>query len=91
MKKIILLTCIIVSLFTNSVFAETGQMYDTKINDCCIQSFDYNGEPIIAIRDLENFGFTITWSETENRIYLLHLENQKTDFFHCFSHRIFPP
>ena len=81
MKKIILLICIVVSLLTTNVFAKTNPQYNTKINDCSIQSFDYNGEPIIAIRDLENFGFTITWSETENRIYLLHLDNQKTDFF----------
>jgi hypothetical protein len=55
--------------------------YPTTINSQSVQSFDYNGKPIIPIRDLENFGFLVEWNSFENRVYLSRPYNQVTDFF----------
>lgn len=78
MKKIIALTCIAASLLTNGVICN-AQTTKT-INNKEIQSFEYAGETIIPIRELENFGFKIEWSVSENRIYLSKPNNQITEF-----------
>ena len=71
MKKTFLLGVLVVSLLTSSmqVFATTSK-YPTTIDGHSISSVDYNGEPMIAIRDLENYGFSVSWDEYYSRVLL---------------------
>lgn len=73
MKRILSILCIVGILTTNltNVFAKE----ETTINGVPIISYEYNNQKIISIRDLENFGFEIEWSQTENRAYLTKTNN----------------
>lgn len=71
MKKTFLLGVLVISLLTSSmqVFATTSK-HPTTIDGYSISSVDYNGEPMIAIRDLENYGFSVSWDEYYSRVLL---------------------
>lgn len=78
MKKI-LSTFLIISILLSLAVTVSANNNQNNINP--IQSFDYAGEDLIPIRKLENFGFLIEWSTTEERIYLSRPNSQITEFF----------
>lgn len=71
MKKTFLLGVLVVSLLTSSIQGVAAENnIPTKIDGHYISSVDYNGEPIIAIRDLENYGFSVSWDDYYSRVLL---------------------
>ena len=80
MKKF-LSTFLIASMLIASISVSVSADNTNQINNKGrIQSFEYLGEEIIPIRELENYGFLVEWSTTEDRVYLSRTDKQITEF-----------
>ena len=73
MKKIIciLLLCLFLPISANAEIIGTGLATDIKAYIDCLMvpSYNIDGYTAVVVRDLENFGFTVTWDENTKTVH----------------------